>query len=102
MKVNVSVVSTVQATKPYSTIDMAKLLQPYTGKKLVEDVQGSVTAAEFNTIIALSIGLHLTGKYTKAQLEFNGAVIPADVTLAAAGITEGSNVVYRYYVNMEL
>ena len=102
MKVNVSVVSTTQSTKPYSVLELAKAIQPYTGKKLVEDVQGSVTVAEFNTIIALSIGLHLTGKYTKAQIEFNGAVIPADVTLAAAGITEGSNVVYRYYVNMDL
>ena len=102
MKVNVSVVSTTHSTKAYSPIDLAKEIQPYTGKKLVEDVLGSVTAGEFSTIIALSIGLHLTGKYTKAQIEFNGAVIPVDVTLANAGIKEGSDVLYRYYVNMDL
>lgn len=102
MKVNVSVVSTTISTKPFNTLDMAKLIQPYTGRKLIEDVLGSVTASEFSTIIALSIGLHLTGKYTKAQIEVNGATIPADVTLASAGIKEGTDVVYRYYVNMDL
>lgn len=102
MKVNVSVVSTTISTKPFNTLDMAKLIQPYTGRKLVEDVLGSITASEFSTIIALSIGLHLTGKYTKAQIEVNGATLPADVTLASAGIKEGSDVLYRYYVNMDL
>jgi len=102
MKVNVSVVSTIQATTPFSPLDMAKLIQPYTGKQLTEDVQPTITVAEFNTIIALSIGLHLTGKYTRAQLELNGAVVPADATLASAGITDGTNVFYRYYVNMDL
>jgi hypothetical protein len=102
MKVNVSVVSTTVSTKPFSTLAMAKLIQPYTGRKLVEDVLGSVTAGEFSTIIALSIGLHLTGKYTKAQIEFKGAVVPVDVTLANAGITDMSDVLYRYYVNMDL
>ena len=102
MKVNVSVVSTTLSTKPYTPLGLAKLIQPYTGKKLIEDVQPSITVAEFATVIALSIGLHLTGKYTKAQLELNGAIIPASATLAAAGIKEGSNVVYRYYVNMDL
>jgi len=102
MKVNVSVVSTTVASNSFSPLEMAKLIQPYTGKKLSEDVSETITVAELNTIVALSIGLHLTGKYTKAQLEYNGSVVPADATLVGAGITDGANVVYRYFVNMDL
>jgi len=100
MKVNVSSVVRVQSERAYTQVELIDATAPVAGKKAVVDVSDSATGSALVDAAKSALNITLPVGFVKAVLLMNGEEADESKSLSELGVTDGSSVQVRFYVQI--
>jgi hypothetical protein len=99
MLVTVTTVGTVRPTKPLTPLELAKAVQPYLNKTFQVTVEPTHTVQQLADAVDQLMGVNPAETFEEVLIE-DGAVLDKSKTLAAAGISNGDKVSYRFVIRV--
>lgn len=96
MKVNVSSVCEVKATKVIPSGELAKLVRPIAGKKVTVDVSETMAFADFVAAARTALGISDSEVFADIQVKRGGMALNKAKNLAENTVRDGTSLVVQF------
>lgn len=100
MLVNVSTICSAAPTRPLTTMELVNAIRNVTGKKFTINIDAGATIQQLCD--ACDAQMIVDPSRTTNEIIMEGdKVLDKNLTLAAAGVADGDNLVYKFYLRID-